>query len=260
MPKQQGDFVLRDALTEDTLLDGRVRLRQRRGGYRVAIDPVLLAAAVPARGGERVLDAGVGTGAAALCLAVRVDGVRVTGLELFDEHLRLARENVALNDLGGRIDIVAGDVARPPAVLAAGAYDHVMANPPHLPAAGARPSPDPGKAAANVEGDADLAAWVGFCLSMAREGGTVTLIHRADRAAEVVGALAKGADDLITLPLLPARDRAAKRVIVQARKGAGSEPPEPRLAPGLVLHTVDGGYTEAAEAVLRGGAALDLNR
>ncbi len=253
-----------DALTEDTLLDGRVRLRQRRGGYRVAIDPVLLAAAVPAREGERVLDAGAGTGAAALCLAVRVDGVRVTGLELFGEHLRLARENVALNDLSGRIEIVAGDVARPPAALAevppADLYDHVMANPPHLPAAGARPSPDPGKAAANVEGDADLAAWIGFCLSIARAGGTVTLIHRADRAAEVIAALAKGAGDLVMLPLLPAKGRAAKRVIVQARKGAGAESPEPRLAPGLALHTGDGGYTEAADAVLRGGAALDLNR
>ena len=244
-------------MTEDTLLDGRVRLRQRRGGYRVAIDPVLLAAAVPARDGERVLDAGAGTGAAALCLAARVGGVLVTGLELVGEHLRLARENVALNGLSGRIEIVAGDVARPPAELAAGAYDHVMANPPHLPAAGARPSPDPGKAAANVEGDADLAAWIGFCLSMAREGGTVTLIHRADRAAEVTAALARGAGDLVTLPLLPAKGEAAKRVIVQAGNGAGAG--EPRVAPGLVLHAGDGGYTEAAEAVLRGGAALDLN-
>ena len=190
---------MRNALTEDALLDGRVRLRQRRGGYRAAIDPVLLAAAVPARDGERVLDAGTGTGAAALCLAVRVGGVRVTGLELFGEHVRLARGNVALNELTGRVEIVAGDVANPPAVLAApppaGRFDHVMANPPHLPAGGARPPPDPGKAAANIEGDADLAAWIRFCLSMARAGGTVTLIHRADRAAEVVAGLADGAGD-----------------------------------------------------------------
>lgn len=256
----KGDFDLRDAVTEDTLLDGRVRLRQRRGGYRVAIDPVLLAAAVPARDGERVLDAGAGTGAAALCLAARVDGVLITGIELLGEHLRLARENVALNHRNDRIEIVAGDVASPPAVLAAGAYHHVMANPPHLPAAAARPSPDPGKAAANIEGDADLAVWIRFCLSMAREGGTVTLIHRADRAAEVIAALANGAGDLVTLPLLPAGGRPAKRVIVQARKGAGAEASEPRLLPGLVLHTASGGYTDAAEAVLRGGAALDLNR
>jgi tRNA1(Val) A37 N6-methylase TrmN6 len=68
------------ALTEDTLLGGRVRLRQPASGYRVAIDPVLLAAAVPAVSGETALDIGCGTGAAALCLAVRVPGVRVIGI------------------------------------------------------------------------------------------------------------------------------------------------------------------------------------
>ena len=35
-------------VTDDSLLGGRVALRQPAEGYRVAIDPVLLAAAVPA--------------------------------------------------------------------------------------------------------------------------------------------------------------------------------------------------------------------
>ena len=35
--------------TEDLFLGGRVRLRQPRGGYRAATDPVFLAAACPAR-------------------------------------------------------------------------------------------------------------------------------------------------------------------------------------------------------------------
>ena len=58
--------------TEDWLLDGKVRLRQPAMGYRVAIDPILLAAAVPAVAGEVVLELGSGTGAAALCLHHRV--------------------------------------------------------------------------------------------------------------------------------------------------------------------------------------------
>ena len=69
-------------VTDDTLLDGRVKLRQPRDGYRVAIDPVLLAAAVPAASGEMVLDVGTGVGAAALCLAWRAPESRVVGLEL----------------------------------------------------------------------------------------------------------------------------------------------------------------------------------
>jgi tRNA1(Val) A37 N6-methylase TrmN6 len=72
---------LPEGQSEDMLLGGRVRLRQPVAGYRVAIDPVFLAAAVPAVPGDRALDVGCGTGAAAICLAVRVPDCRVTGIE-----------------------------------------------------------------------------------------------------------------------------------------------------------------------------------
>jgi tRNA1(Val) A37 N6-methylase TrmN6 len=58
-------------LSEDSLLGGRVRLRQPVDGARVSIDPVFLAAAVPVEPGELVLDIGCGTGAAMLCVAAR---------------------------------------------------------------------------------------------------------------------------------------------------------------------------------------------
>ncbi|MDH3738917.1 MAG: methyltransferase, partial [Alphaproteobacteria bacterium] len=58
--------------TEDWLLNGRVRFHQPTNGYRVAIDPILLAATVVARAGDRALELGCGTGAAALCLHHRV--------------------------------------------------------------------------------------------------------------------------------------------------------------------------------------------
>ena len=51
-------------VTQGHLLGGRVRYAQPRSGFRSGIEPVLLAAAVPARPGERVLEAGSGAGAA----------------------------------------------------------------------------------------------------------------------------------------------------------------------------------------------------
>ena len=53
-------------------LDGRVRYAQPRRGFRSGIEPVLLAAAIPARQGSHVLEGGCGAGAALLCLAARV--------------------------------------------------------------------------------------------------------------------------------------------------------------------------------------------
>ena len=85
------------AVTSDTLLGGRVALQQPAVGYRVAIDPVLLAAAVPASPGERALDVGCGVGAGTLCLASRVGGLHVTGIEVERSLAQLASENAALN-------------------------------------------------------------------------------------------------------------------------------------------------------------------
>lgn len=119
------------ATTADSLLGGKVVFYQPAEGYRAAIDPVLLAAAVPARAGEHVLDLGAGAGAAALCLARRVPECRVTGLEIDPALVSIARTNAAENGFGERLEFVAGNVAAPPRELRPGSFDAVMLNPPY---------------------------------------------------------------------------------------------------------------------------------
>jgi tRNA1(Val) A37 N6-methylase TrmN6 len=240
--------------TEDLLLGGRVRLIQPADGYRVAIDPVLLAAAVPAGPGERVLDLGSGTGAAALCLAVREAGCRVSGLERELALVRMAQLSAERTGVAARVDFMFGDLLAPPPRLAPGSFHHAMANQPYLPQGGAV-SPQSGRAAAHMEGEAALEDWVRAALTMVRPKGTVTFIHRADRLDALIAAFAGRAGELVLFPLWPEAGRPAKRVLVRARKGVAAPA---RLAPGLVLHAQGGGFTEAAEAVLRGGAGLIL--
>lgn len=242
---------------EDALLDGRVRLRQPAKGYRVAIDPVFLAAAVPAGPGSRVLDLGCGVGAAALCLLARVPEARVTGLEVAPEAAALARENAVLNGRADSFTVVDGDIAelgRAGGALPVGSFDEVLCNPPHQPAA-ATAAPDPAKARATHEGAAGLAAWVAAALDSVRPGGGLTFVHRADRLSELLAALSGRAGDAVIFPLWPKRGQAAKRILLRAREGARGPL---ALAPGLLLHEDDGRFTAAAEAVLRGGEGLDL--
>ena len=85
-------------VTDDYLFDGNIHLRQPKIGYRVSIDTILLAAAVPAKNNEMILDLGSGTGASAICLHYRVRNCRVVGLENDPNMLALARENVLLNE------------------------------------------------------------------------------------------------------------------------------------------------------------------
>lgn len=255
----------------DTLLGGRVRLLQPPSGYRAAIDPVLLAAFTAARSGERVLDVGAGTGAASLCLAVRVPGVAIAGLERRAEAAALARRNVALNGLLARrnvalngllarrnvalneversVTILDGDLLDPPGELAPDSFDRVMMNPPYLKAGAASPPPDPWKAAANVEGAAGLADWLRFAAAMLVPRGTLTLVHRADRIDEILAALLAARFGAVTLvPLWPKAGEEARRVLLSARRD-GRAPA--RLTAGLVLHGPDGRYTDAAERILR---------
>jgi tRNA1(Val) A37 N6-methylase TrmN6 len=242
-------------LTDDHLLGGRLRFSQPARGYRIAIDPVLLAAAVPARAGERVLDAGAGTGAASLCLAARMPECRIVGLELQRPLQRIASHNVTQNALDARVEMVEGRLERPPPRLTAASFDHVMTNPPHLTASATSPSPDRERALAHAESSLDLAGWLAGCLRMLRHDGRLTLIHRADRLSEVLAGLIGRAGEVIVFPLWPAAGRPAKRMLVQARKGARGPL---RLTPGLVLHDERGGFEPWLENVLRHGQALDL--
>jgi tRNA1(Val) A37 N6-methylase TrmN6 len=240
-------------ITEDRLLDGRVRLRQPRDGYRAAIDPVLLAAAAPAAAGQRLLDIGCGVGAAALCVAARVPEAELIGLELQPALAALAQENAALN--GAAFRVVVGDVRRPP--FAPASFDHVIANPPFLERGTFTPSANASALRANAESEATLGDWIGIAAAVLRPKGSLTLIHRADRVDDVLSALHRRFGSVVLIPLWPAARRDAKRILVQARKG-GRAPA--RLTAGLVLHREDGQFTAEADAALRDGQPLSFLR
>ncbi len=236
---------------DGTLLDGRIRFRQPAAGYRSAIDPVFLAASVPARPGSRVFELGLGAGAAALCLLARVPGCTVVGAEADPVLRRLARENAEANGLAARLTVVSGAGVPDDA---GGRFDHLMSNPPFWAAGSGNRSPDARKALANHEGELGIDRWTGL---LCRRGGpkaTVTMIYPAARLDALLAALSGFAGGPAILPLWPKAGREAKRVVVRARLG-GRGPA--RLLPGLVLHEADGRFTAAAQAVLREAGGID---
>ena len=104
-----------------------------------------------------------------------------------------------------------------------------MANPPYLEPGRAIPTLTPGKAAATIEGEADLAAWVRFALAMVRPKGSVTFIHRADRIDALLAEIAGRAGEVVVYPLWPAAGKPAVRILVRASRA----PPPPSWHRGL---------------------------
>jgi tRNA1Val (adenine37-N6)-methyltransferase len=227
-----------------TLLDGRVRHDQLTTGHRTGIEPVLLAAAVAARSGERVLEGGTGSGAGLLCLAARVGGINGVGIERDPVLAALARANIAANGFVG-LTIEKADLAtaRP-----GGRFDHAFANPPWHAADGTR-SPDARQEAARRGAAGLLALWAARLAAPLRHRGTLTFALAAASLPDALAALsAAGCGGAAVLPLWPRAGCAARLMLLRGIKG-GRGPCT--LLPGLVLHREGGGYTAEAEAILR---------
>lgn len=240
-------------LTRDRLLDGRIEIDQPARGYRAGMDAALLAAACDARPQERVLEAGCGVGGALLSAAARRPGTRFVGIERDAAMADLARANATANGMADRVEIVTGEVEAGFRALNLAPFDHVFSNPPFFDDPAALRAPDPAKSGAWMA-DGGLTAWTAFLLKAVREGGTITLIHRADRLADILALLAPKAGSFRIRPIQPFADEPAKRVMVRAIK-TGKAPLV--LLPALVLHPRDGGkHTDEVEAILRGEAAL----
>ena len=244
-----------DSATEsvDDFMGGAVRLIQPKNGYRVSMDTVLLAAAVPAVAGDSVLEGGVGTGGAALCLARRVAGVSVHGIEQQDTMLAYASRNIIHNALSENVTVTKGDITD--LSSEENHYDHVMVNPPFLPNGKAIKPPSETKGMAHMDTTATIKDWVRFCVYKAKNKGTITIVYRADRMDEVIAHLHRRVGELKIMPFWPRADVPAKRVIIQGRKGMRGAA---SLLPGLTLHSETERYTAEAKRILWDGEALDL--
>jgi tRNA1(Val) A37 N6-methylase TrmN6 len=260
-PTTKKPKAARDDVTTDDFLGGRISVVQPRRGHRAGSDAVFLAAAVPAREGDHVLDVGAGVGVAGLCLLTRVPGARVTAVEIDPELCALATSNAERNGLAAQLEPIRADVTAPgkmlsDAGLARESYDQLMANPPFHEEGRVRGAPDIGRAGAHVMRKQGLAAWMRFFAAMAAPGARLTLIHRPESLGEILQLLEGRFGGVAIFPLFPKQDAAAVRIIVQAKKSSRAAP---SLLPGMVLHEADGSYTQQAERVLRGGEALALD-
>ena len=240
----------------DEILGGQLALKQPRHGERVSIDAVFAAAAVRAKPGETVLDAGSGSGAIALCVAHRTPGVNVTGIEVDRGLVDLASDNARENGLADAVSFACADITTLMTDSGVG-YDHVVTNPPFYRAGRGRVSPNPAKAQAHAEQRVGLSDWLACSQRQLRVGGSITVIFPVERLDELLHELGREAGNLCVLPLWPKTGKAAKRVIVQGTRGSNAPV---RLLSGMVLHDDDGRYTPSAEMILRGGDALRLSR
>ncbi|GAA6209526.1 methyltransferase [Cognatishimia sp. WU-CL00825] len=245
-----------EKITENEYLSGRVIIRQPTNGYRAGVDAVLLAASVPAKPGQSVLELGTGVGTAALCLEARISGLKLTGVELQPDYATLAAENGVRN--GAEFEVVTADLAHLPNPFRQLRYDHVIANPPYFNRQAGYSSHDVGRETAMGE-DTPLATWLSVAAKRVKPKGFVTFIHRAERLADILQHLPSAMGSVQVMPFQPRIGRDAHLIIVRARHSgrAALRLHAPILMHQGADHRSDAqDYTPDVRAILRDGAAL----
>ncbi|MCW1950671.1 MAG: methyltransferase [Octadecabacter sp.] len=202
--------------TVDAFLGGQVMLEQPAKGYRAGLDPVLLAASVPAVEGQSVLDLGCGTGAAMLCLGMRVPFLTLYGVEIQPHYAELCRKNAAAN--GTETRVLTADLRALPQDVTARTFDHVIANPPYFERTSGKASPLADRDIA-FAGDTSMHDWIDAATRRLKPKGWLSMIQKADRLPDVLRAIDSRLGDIAVYPITGRVSRAADRFILRARKG-----------------------------------------
>ena len=246
------------ATTDDAFLGGQLRLRQPKSGHRAGHDAILLAAATPARPGDRAVDFGAGVGAAGLALARRVAGIELALVEIDPVLAELARTNARSNAIPASVhvlDVTAAAEAFAAEGLSPDSVDVVLMNPPFNDATRHRLSPDRARAGAHMAHASTIEDWTRAARRVLRSSGMLTLIWRADGVAEVLAALERGFGSLVVLPVHGDAASPAIRVLVRATKG-GRAPLQ--ILNGLLLKDESAMPNKEVAEILAGKRALPL--
>lgn len=248
----------RPEVTDDAILNGRLRLFQPKRGHRFGHDAILLAAATPVKPGNRVVELGSGVGAASLALLARVPDIDITLIDIDPALVALASENIARNGFAEKARAVRLDVGAPDSVfdeagLRAGSFDQVLMNPPFNDLS-LQASPDAARRSAHVASEDTLRLWLQRAAHLLRPSGNLSLIWRADGQQKVLRDLGIAFGAITVLPVHPAPNQPPIRILISARKGAEKGV---RNLSGLTLTDQDRRPSTDAEAILRGGLPLE---
>lgn len=235
--------------TVDGILVGRLRIIQRKRGYRFSLDALLIAHFADLRSGDDLIDLGTGSGILALILAQRFRCGRVLGIEIQEDLVATAKRNVALNGLSGEIEIRRGDVRCPETFCGPRSFSAAVFNPPYRRLGSGRMNPDHQKAVARHEVAGTIQDFLTAAAYALRPEGRIYAIYPALRMVDLIAGMRDRRIEPKRVRLVHSRpDGGGEFVLVEGVKG-GRE--GLHLAPPLFIYQESGGYTQEIKQILK---------
>jgi len=241
--------VPREVPREDETLDafyrGRVLILQRKRGYRFALDAPLLADFVRARENDELLELGAGSGIISLLVALRPTGP-ITALEIQPALAELARRNVSLNRMAGRIAVLRRDLRT---FRRRKKFDVVFSNPPYIRKRSGFLCATEEKSVAKHELKCDIVEVMRAAAGLLKKDGRAFFVFPARRRADLAAAAAASGLHLQAIRSVHPKKGAEANLILAEY---GFAPAKERVIPPLILHDEGGGPTADARRIFEG--------
>ena len=234
-----------DDETLDSFYHGRVRLIQKKKGYRFSVDAPLLADFVETRPGESLLELGAGNGVISLLLSLRTSG-RIVALEVQPGLATLARRNARLNGVEDRITVLEEDLRT---FAPAEKFDVVFSNPPYIRKRGGHLSLSEEKSIAKHEIRCDIFDIMQAAARALKQGGRCYIVYPAARRPDFDAAREKTGWRARTLRLVHSRAGGPPRWLLAECDFSAAAPAE---LPPLYVYGDSGVYTPEMERIFRG--------
>lgn len=231
--------------TLDTFYHGRILVLQKKRGYRFSLDAPLLADFIETRPADTLLELGSGSGIISLLLS-RKPFRRIVCVEIQPVLADLARRNIALNHLGGRVSVMERDLR---AFHAKDKFDIVFSNPPYIKRRGGQLSPSGEKSIAKHEIKCDIFDIMRVAGKVLEKDGRVCVIFPAKRKPDFDRALEENGLKLKALRFVYARNgEPAHWFLAEGRFAASSL----EVRPPLCVYDERGEYTPEMKAIFSG--------
>lgn len=236
--------------TRDAFFGGRFHAFQPRDGFRAGTDTLFLAASVPAKSGESVLELGAGSGVGLLALGVRVSGLSLWGAELVAANADRANRNLDAAGLEG--EVICGDIFTSTHEILKKQYDRVFMNPPFFDHDRHSAPYNPDRVEAHIL-KGKIGDWIDAGLKRVRAKGTLSVIFPTDFLENIIRKIPSHCA-IEMMPIQSKKRTPAKRMLFLIKKQSKEAT---ILHPALIMNEKSDGLADTGEQIARHGLSIN---
>lgn len=212
---------LKDKERLDDLGIGNFQIIQNPNLFCFGMDAVLLSGFAKVKEGQNVLDLCTGTGILPILLAAKTKAGKLTGLEIQEESVDMAKRSVQYNNIQDRVEIEKGDVKEADRIFPHDSFDVITCNPPYMLCDHGLKNPEEAKAIARHEVLLSFEDVARVTSKLLKNAGDFYLVHRPFRLVELLDTLTKYHLEPKTIRFVHSYvDKEPTMVLIHCKKGA----------------------------------------